>query len=120
MREREMDEVDEERDGELELELEAGGGGGGVNVGTRLYLVHACRCCLVTGRKQIEGRELESTSPFIFLARSLFCSWPYTLPKIPTQARTHHTNKDTLSVSFSLRRCHTHTHTHREKSPVPH
>lgn len=44
VREGEMDEDDEPRDRELELELEWAG----AEVGTRLYLVHACRCCLVT------------------------------------------------------------------------
>lgn len=44
VREGEMDEDDELRDRELELELEWAG----AEVGTRLYLVHACRCCLVT------------------------------------------------------------------------
>lgn len=103
-----MDEVDEERDRELEVELELGGG---VEVGTRLYLVHACRCCLVTERKQIEGRELESTSPFIFFTLSL--SAPGLTPFQTSQCRHAHTHTQTLSVSFSPQTLSHHTHTHK-------
>ena len=101
MREAEMDEVDEERDGVLVGVRDSEGGMGRGVAGTKLYLVHACRCCLVTKRKQIEARELESKSPFIFY--SLFLSPLLALPssKIRTQARTH---QNTFLVSSSLTR----------------
>lgn len=75
-------------------------------VAARLYLVHACRCCLVTGRKQIEGRELERAQLPLSFHRSSFCSWPSPHPKPNTDTHTH---KDTLSAFLSLD-CHTHTH----------
>lgn len=57
--------------------------------------MHACRCCLVTERKQIEGRKLESTSSFIFLlARFLFLA--LTSAKIPVQAVHTQTHRVSL------------------------
>lgn len=61
--------------------------------GTRFYLVHACRCCLVTERKQIESRKQESTSPFLFLA----------LRSFTIQAQAAHKHTTSLCLHFRLR-----------------
>lgn len=72
----------------MERELEAGRW-----EGTRFYLVHACRCCLVTERKQIESRKQESTSPFLFLA----------LRSFTIQAQAAHKHTTSLCLHFRLR-----------------
>lgn len=104
-----MNEADEERDRELQLEV------GCWIAGTRLYLVHACRCCLVTERKQIERRELESTSPFIFLALFLFLLLALAFSKVPTQARARK-QRHTLSLCVSSPLTHIHKHTQSVKA----
>lgn len=107
-----MNEADEERDRELQLEV------GCWIAGTRLYLVHACRCCLVTERKQIERRELESTSPFIFLALFLFLLLALAFSKVPTQARARK-QRHTLSLCVCLPPSHTYINTHSQWKPCP-
>lgn len=86
MREGEMDEDDEQRDRELELELEWAG----AEVGTRLYLVHACRCCLVTVETDREERACTSSFIHLILLASHFSKQPHTrahtdphLPPLP-------------------------------------
>lgn len=100
----EMDEDDEPRDRELALELEWAG----AEVGTRLYLVHACRCCLVT--VETDREERAGTSSFIhhILSASHLPKHPHT-----------HTCPLCLAVFFT----YTHTHTHMDansKVSVPH
>lgn len=93
-RDGEMDEDDEPRDTELALELEWAG----AEVGTRLYLVHACRCCLVT--VETDREERAGTSSFIHHILSASHS-----PKHPPT----HTHLPPLSG------CLFHTHTHTSK-----
>lgn len=94
VREGEMDEDDEMRARELELELEWAG----AEVGTRLYLVHACRCCLVT--VETDREERAGTSCFIHLILSA------SLSQIPRHTCTH---KHTVAPSVCLSFTHTHT-----------
>ena len=89
--------------------------------GTRLYLVHACRCCLVTERKQIEGRKLERMCPYIlfiyFFLLFLFLLLDLPSSKIPIQAtrtlcliHTHtHSCNHATPLRFTLRLSHLHT-----------
>lgn len=104
-----MDEVDEERDRELEVELELGGGGGSGHKA----LFSACLQVLPGNREETDRgkRAGEHISLYLFHSFS-FSSWPYTLPNIPMQARTHsHTN--TLCVFFPSDSVTPHTHTHK-------
>lgn len=101
-----MDEAGEERD---RVSDGVGDGVGCRVAGTRLYLVHACRCCLVTERKQIEGRELESTSPFIFFTLSPPGLTLYQNPNTATRTQTK-----TLSLSLPP----AHTRIQREPRPL--
>lgn len=104
--EEEMDEDDEPRDRELELDFEWVG----AEVGTRLYLVHACRCCLVT--EETDREERAGTFSFIHLILSASHS-----PKHPDT----HTRTDTHTCSLCLSLFFTHTRMHaNSKVSVPH
>lgn len=99
-----MDEDDEPRDRGWEPEPEWAG----AEVGTRLYLVRACRCCLVT----VETDPEEG-------AGASFFSPPHSfgLALSPERPDTH-AHRHTLAPSVRLPRSHAQTHT-RSNSKVP-
>lgn len=100
MREGEMDEADEERDG-----ARVGRQRGGVNSGYKA-LFSACLQVLPSNREETDRGKRAGEHISLYLLHSFsFGSWPHRLPN--SQCRHAHTlmltHKDALSVCFSLR-----------------